>query len=334
MRLRIALFVLPLAVGAGMADLASAQGRGNSTRFAGMDKNNDGVIARSEWRGSDRSFEVHDWNRDGVLSGDEVRPGARRPGRAADDNEFEREDQEYEFDDWTVRGFTALDHNKDNRVTRDEWHFNLESFRRADHNNDGAITRAEFLGEGNAPQDDDREDRFQYLDQNNDGRVSRSEWHGTPERFDALDDDRNGALTRAEMNGASQTRQDLFTSLDMNRDGQVERTEWHWSRASFDRLDTNRDGRLSRAEVAASGTAQPAPARTEAYKAGYERGLLEGRAAGREDRERKQGWDLEGQRELEQADSGYTASVGVRADYQAGYRDGFRKGYPEGYGPR
>ena len=67
---------------------------------------------------------------------------------------------------------------------------------------------------------------------------------------------------------------------------------------------------------------------------GYERGLVEGRSAGREDRERSQGWDLEGQRELEAADSGYESRFGARADYQSGYREAFRKGYREGYGPK
>ena len=59
----------------------------------------------------------------------------------------------------------------------------------------------------------------------------------------------------------------------------------------------------------------------------------EGRQAGREDKTRRNAWDLEGQRELEQADSGYTTQVGSRSDYQAGYRDGFRRAYAEGFGP-
>ena len=71
-----------------------------------------------------------------------------------------------------------------------------------------------------------------------------------------------------------------------------------------------------------------------AYRAGYERGLTDGRAAGREDHTRNQGWDLDGQRELEQADAGYRESLGARADYQAGYRAAFRIGYREGFGPR
>ena len=93
--------------------------------------------------------------------------------------------------------------------------------------------------------------------------------------------------------------------------------------------DANRDGRLTRDEfVGIAGT------RTSAFRAGYDRGLTEGRAAGREDRARNQGWDLEGQRELVQADSGYQASMGPREEYQAGYREGFRRGYREGWDQR
>ncbi|MBA3298344.1 MAG: hypothetical protein H0U19_15570, partial [Acidobacteria bacterium] len=64
------------------------------------------------------------------------------------------------------------------------------------------------------------------------------------------------------------------------------------------------------------------------------RGLLEGRQAGKEDKTLRNEWDLEGQRELEQADSGYAAQIGSRDEYQAGYRAGFRLGYKQGFGPR
>lgn len=206
------------------APIAEAQAPRQDMRFAAMDRDNDGVVTRSEWRGSRRAFERRDWNGDGVLSGEEVRPGGRRQaarsgqanaseGVAAADNEF--------FD-WTDAGFTGLDHNHDGRITADEWHFNREDFRRADHNGDGVISRAEFLG-------------------------------GTGQQADT------------------------------------------------------------------------------AYRAGYERGRMEGLQAGREDGARKT-WDLEGQRELESADSGYAQALGSRSEYQAGYRDGFRAAYREGFG--
>jgi hypothetical protein len=61
------------------------------------------------------------------------------------------------------------------------------------------------------------------------------------------------------------------------------------------------------------------------------RGVVEARAQAREDRVRNQGYDPEGQRELETADSGYDPRFGPKAEYQAGYRDGWRRGYPEGW---
>jgi Ca2+-binding EF-hand superfamily protein len=203
------------------------QGRGRSdTRIAGMDRNGDGVITREEWRGSTRAFQNRDWNNDGVLSGDELRPGAQRRSGAGNQPDTNAQDRDSEMTDWTERGFNSLDRDRDNRITLEEWRFNVDGFRRADHNHDGVLSRAEFLGtDATTPQ-------------------------------------------------------------------------------------------------------------SGAYRAGYDRGLVEGRAAGREDRERKQGWDLEGQRELETADSGYEPRLGTKPDYQAGYRAGFRRGYGEGWGPR
>ena len=125
---------------------------------------------------------------------------------------------------------------------------------------------------------------------------------------------------------------DRFAAVDNNHDGWLTRSEWRGSEAGFTRLDSNRDNRLSRSEYDAETTSEIT--RSAAWRTGYDRGIQEGRAAGREDFTRRQGWDLEGQRELERADSGYTPQVGSLSDYQAGYREGFRRGYREGFGPR
>jgi Ca2+-binding EF-hand superfamily protein len=301
---------------------AAAQNQ-RSIRFAALDTNRDGVITRREWNGNDQSFRVHDWNGDGILSGEEVRPGGRRPDTSANQapNTGDRP-----YDDWTAEGFAALDHNRDNRVARDEWHFDLETFRRADRNRDGVLTRTEFLGE-NAQ--DTARDRFDVLDSNNDGRVSRAEWRGTAERFDTLDNNRDGTLTREEIRGTNEPPPDLFSSVDVNRDRRVTRDEWRWSRAAFDERDANRDGVLTSGEFGGESAA-----RSEAWTQGRDRGVIDGRQAGKEDKQLRNAWDLDGQRELETADAGYDARFGSKTDYQAGYRDGFRRGYREGFGPR
>src|SRR4029453_11932280 len=174
------------------------------------------------------------------------------------------------------------------------------------------LSRAEFLGEDS--QDDDRGDRFDYLDTNNDGRISRAEWHITAERFDALDDNRDGFLTRAEVRGTSDPPPDLFTSVDVNRDNRISRDEWHWSRPSFDSRDDNRDGFLTREEF---GDSSSSATKSQAWTQGRDRGLIEGRQAGKEDKQLRNAWDLEGQRELETADAGYEGRFGSKTDYQA-----------------
>ena len=182
-----------------------------------MDTNNDGVITRAEWRGSDRAFQNQDWNGDGRLSGQEVRIGGRR------NQNFEEADHvpnRYErYVSWTQAGFNNLDHNRDRSITSNEWHFDVETFRRVDRNRDGALDQTEFLG---GEVDDVRDASFDDLDWNNNGRVERSEWTGSPAVFTSLDRNRDGVLSRFEVVGGVDTPNDTydeFASLDYNRNG-------------------------------------------------------------------------------------------------------------------
>ncbi len=217
-----------------------------------------------------------------------------------------------------------------------------------------ALAQSNGNGNGRAYGQRDREQmRFAEMDTDNDGVITRAEWRGNVQSFREHDLNHDNVLSGNEVwPGDGVNRRDgssreetmvRFDRADRNGDGRVARSEWTGTTAAFKRMDENGDGIVSREEflamavngpVATSGVADPRNT-TRAYQTGYERGRTEGRQAGKEDKGVNGGhWDLEGQRELEQADSGYTADLGARSDYQSGYRAGFRLGYGEGFGPR
>jgi hypothetical protein len=256
--------------------------------------------------------------------------------------------------------FQGMDRNHDGVITRDEWRGSDKSFRNQDWNGDNVLSGDEVRpGARKPPTSDARRDwnndgvvdnqdvlinqRFHAYDRNGDGRITIDEWRAASADsalFYRLDTDHNRSLTLAEygtMNGvaAQGGPRFQFPDLDRNRDGWITRNEWNMGNAEFDRLDTNRDNRISRFEFqnysGSYSTVNPGPQRTGAAQSGYDRGLSEGRQAGREDRANGHGWDLDGQTELEGADSGYYPQLGRLGDYQSGYREGFRIGYREGF---
>src|SRR5688500_9138919 len=127
--LTFSLLALQLSLAPAVATSAEAQGQTqpiSKYRFQALDDNKAGRITRDEWDGNDRSFRNHDWNGDGVLSGNEVRPGAQRDTDLAhhNPNQCERDLN------WTRANFTSLDHNRHGRLSANEWHFDMETFRR------------------------------------------------------------------------------------------------------------------------------------------------------------------------------------------------------------
>jgi hypothetical protein len=196
--------------------------------------------------------------------------------------------------------------------------------------------------------------QFRGLDRNGDGVITRAEWRGSNRSFRNHDLNGDNVITREEMRIAENRSGTLWTSqdfdvLDRNSDERVSRYEWRSGYGVFDTVDRNRDGVITRAEFL--GAREPATAAynpysqdvrpygqdgrvgpgARAYQAGREVGLEEGRRGGRDDRSRGR-WDLDGQRELWSADSGYRSDFGDHDIYQAGYREGFMIGYREAFG--
>ena len=250
--------------------------------------------------------------------------------------------------------FQNMDSDNDGVITRAEWRGNAQSFQSHDWNGDGVLSGDEVAAGTRRPawnQDWNRDGRVDALDNqiaqwyrsydaNGDNRVARAEWPGDGRLFSQLDANRDGYVTIAEYtNGAGFNRDGQggpafrFSNIDLNGDGWLTRNEWNLGSSDFARLDANRDNRISRFEfdnVAATDTSDTAN-RSHAWRMGRDRGVLEGRVAGRQDWVGYQRFDLDGQRELERADSGYTPKIGSLSDYQAGYREGFSEAYREGF---
>jgi len=157
---------------------------GTTMLYADMDRNHDGVIARSEWRGNPNAFRMRDWNGDGVLSGDEVRPDAVPPANSAEYRDYRMPVSDR---------FNYLDVNNNGSIERNEWDGSLDAFYRLDRNDDGRLSRAEMGALPNTP-------TFASMDTNGDRRISLAEWPYSHRSFDQQDADGDGLITPEEFN--------------------------------------------------------------------------------------------------------------------------------------
>ena len=309
-------------------------------RFNAYDRNDDGRVTAAEWRtGSADSalFSRLDVDRDRSLTIDEYSSGDRVP------NAPNAQGGPRYF-------FTNVDVNHDGWITRNEWNFGASDFNRLDVNHDNRVSQYEFQSYTNADRVVQPSGRFIAIDTNRDGLITWNEWRGTEGDYVRLDTNGDVRLNPSEFD-SNPTATTRFAELDTNRDGWMTREEWKWSDGSYYRMDTNSDNRLSRSEFQAGlanttnritdqnvndgrWNSRPGSQRTQTAQSGYDRGLSEGRQAGREDYVNGHGWDLDGQTELERADSGYYAQLGALGEYQGGYREGFRIGYREGFAQR
>ncbi len=144
-------------------------------RFRSLDRNRDGRLTRNEWFYDAEGFYRADRNRDNVLTRAEFLGG--------------------DFDDDREDLLADIDHNRDGRVDRSEWHGSDEAFDWMDRNNDGVLSRAE-VGE-DAPRHDS--DLFGSLDTNRNNVIDRSEWQWSRVSFTGRDRNNDGVLSREEL---------------------------------------------------------------------------------------------------------------------------------------
>ena len=154
--------------------------------------------------------------------------------------------------------FRAMDTNRDNRITRNEWQGTAWTFATTDRNGDGVLTADEVNGTVNegtvgtsGTASPDANAWFNGLDRNRNGRLERNEWTGSAADFERLDTNQNNLLSRAEAVagfGATAAVTEEFNRLDANRDGKLTIREWNWNRRSFEQQDANGDGVITSRE--------------------------------------------------------------------------------------
>ena len=227
-----------------------------------------------------------------MLSGDEVRAGARRQTNWNQD--WNRDGRVDNLDSQIAQRFRGYDMNNDNRVARSEWPGDQAAVHAARHEprripDDAGIHAGRRvharLAQGGPSY------RFSNIDMNSDGWVTRNEWNMGNADFNRLDVNRDNRISRFEFENDTAAYNDYryspaqFNAFDANRDGWLTRPESRMATGEFDRLDTNSDNRISRFEFENGATAsiRRRRARSAAWRTGYDRGIQEGRAAGRED---------------------------------------------------
>src|SRR5437773_3129417 len=205
--------------------------------FAQMDRNRDNVITRSEWRSdmAPASFARLDRNHDGVVTRDEFA------------NPLPLGSAEARFGD--------LDLNGNGIIDRNEWRGEALSFDAVDRNRDNRVTVDEYVNQptGYGYGQGTLQSRFAQLDRNHNGVINRGEWRGETLSFDAVDRNGDNRITLDEYvnqttdgygnNYGTGTNniQARFARMDRNRDGVVSRGEWTDS-TSFRTVDRNNDG--------------------------------------------------------------------------------------------
>ena len=174
-------------------NLGRGTGRNSSVRdqaFRDLDRNNDGVLSRSEWRGQGTNFRDADRNRDGVISRDEY--GTVYGDNGAYDGGYARGNYGgVSASDPPARRFSGYDRNRDGVITVDEYP-DSAALRILDRNGDGVVSEQEYNDRSSVMR------TFQSLDRNGDGVLTTREWRTDPGTFDRLDRNKDGVISRDE----------------------------------------------------------------------------------------------------------------------------------------
>lgn len=256
-----------------------------------LDRNQNGVIERSEWPSNNQgwnnntnnpqqgNFDAVDSNRDGRLDQNELaRAGYSQSPQL---QQMDRnQNGVIERDEWNNYNNSNSGWNQQNSG----WNNNSNAssdFNSIDVNRDGRLDQNELAraGYSQSPQ-------LQQMDRNQNGVIELDEWNnynnsnsgwnqqnsgwnnnGNAGDFNSFDRNRDGRLDRNELARAGYNQSQL-QQMDRNQNGFIERNEWNnnnsaWNQqnsgrnngrtSKFKDIDRNRDGRIDRNELTRAG---------------------------------------------------------------------------------
>jgi len=159
--------------------------------------------------------------------------------------------------------FSYKDKNKDGVISKDEWPYGEDYFKKIDKDGDGKLSLEEFKAKekGEDKVWDKEGKSLLFKDKDNNGLITLEEWKGTPEEFQSFDADQNGSLSGEESKAALELGKEFhhgcmkayqnkkMSDMDTDKNGSISLSEWKCSPKEFAKLDKDQNGSLSEEEA-------------------------------------------------------------------------------------
>lgn len=197
-----------------------------------------------------------------VFAGSEKHESKEKEG---DHLALEKHGSEEKEGDHMVQVFSYKDKNQDGVITKEEWPYSEDYFKKIDTDGDGNVSLDEFKGKekGEHKVYSKGEKTLLFKDKDKNGLIVQEEWKGTPEEFQSFDADQNGSLSKEECKAALELGKDFhhgciskyfnkkLCGMDADKNGSLSLAEWKCRPKEFEKLDKDQNKSISEEELKA-----------------------------------------------------------------------------------